>query len=70
MLKAEITPGAHYPFRERRKPGASFERVKVLEHIGGNKWKAEWMPILEQHQGRKFQAPALKGTLKDQVGTS
>lgn len=43
MLKAEITPGAHYAFRERRAPGTPFERVRVIEHIRGNKWKAEWV---------------------------
>ena len=41
MLKTEIKPGAHYAFREKRKPGTPFERVKVLEHTRGNKWKAE-----------------------------
>jgi len=43
MLKTEIKPGAHYAFREKRKPGTPFERVKVLEHTRGNKWKAEWI---------------------------
>jgi hypothetical protein len=43
MLKSEIKPNSHYAFREKRKAGAPFERVKVLEHIRGNKWKAEWI---------------------------
>ncbi len=43
MLKSEIKPGAHYAFRETRKSSTPFERVKVIEHIRGNKWKAEWV---------------------------
>jgi hypothetical protein len=43
MLQSEITLGTHYAFREKRKPGIPFERVKVLEHIRGNKWKAQWI---------------------------
>ncbi len=43
MLKAEIKPGKEYAFRERRGPGAPLQRVKTIEHIRGNKWKAEWI---------------------------
>ena len=43
MLKSEIRPGAHYAFREKRKPGVPFQRLKILEHTRGNKWKAEWI---------------------------
>jgi hypothetical protein len=43
MLKSDIKAGAHYAFREKRKPGIPFERLKILEHIRGNKWKAEWI---------------------------
>jgi hypothetical protein len=48
MLKSEIKPGAHYAFREKRKAGTPFERVKVVEHVRANKWKAEWV---EPHAG-------------------
>jgi hypothetical protein len=43
MLKSEIKPGAHHAFREKRTPGVPFQRLKILEHIRGNKWKAEWI---------------------------
>jgi len=43
MLKAEIQPGIEYALRERRLVGASFQRVRILEHIRKNKWKAKWI---------------------------
>jgi hypothetical protein len=43
MLKAEIKPGLQYAVREKREPGTPFQRVRILEHIRGNKWKAEWI---------------------------
>ena len=43
MLKGEIRRGAEYAFREKRGPGSPLQRVTVIEHILGNKWKAEWI---------------------------
>jgi len=43
MQKAEIKPKVDYAFREKRPPGAAVERVRILEHIRGDKWKAEWI---------------------------
>jgi hypothetical protein len=43
MQKAEIKPRTEYAFREKRVPGCPIEHVRVLEHIRGNKWKAEWI---------------------------
>ena len=43
MQKAEITAGKEYAFREKRKPGVPFQRVRIIEHLRGNKWKAEWI---------------------------
>src|ERR1700719_4074379 len=43
MLKSEIIARTEYALREKRTPSASFQRVRVLEHIRGNKWKAEWV---------------------------
>jgi hypothetical protein len=43
VLKSEIKPRTDYAFREKRVPGAPFQRVRVIEHIRGNKWKAEWI---------------------------
>jgi hypothetical protein len=42
MQKAEIKPRTEYAFREKRAAGP-IERVRVLEHIRGNKWKTEWL---------------------------
>jgi len=43
MLKSEIQPRMEYAFREKRVPGTPFQRVRIIEHIRGNKWKAEWI---------------------------
>lgn len=43
MQKAEIKPRTEYAFREKRVPGSPIERVRVLEHVRGNKWKTEWI---------------------------
>ena len=43
MQKFEIKPRTEYAFREKRDPGAPLERVRVVEHIRGNKWKVEWI---------------------------
>ncbi len=43
MLKAEIKPGTEYALREKRAPGTPFQRVRIIEHIRGNKLKAEWV---------------------------
>lgn len=43
MLKSEIKPRTEYGFRDVRKIGTPLERVRVIEHIRGNKWKAEWI---------------------------
>jgi hypothetical protein len=43
MLKAEIKPGGEYAVREKRTPGVPFQRVRILEHVRGNKWKAQWI---------------------------
>ena len=43
MIKAEIKPGKEYAFREKRGPGVPLQRVKTIEHIRRNKWRAEWI---------------------------
>ncbi len=43
MVKGEIKPGQEYAYRETRGPGSPMQRVRVLEHVRGNKWKAEWI---------------------------
>jgi hypothetical protein len=43
VLKADIRPGLEYAFREKRATGVPFQRVRILEHLRGNKWKAEWI---------------------------
>lgn len=43
MLKSEIKPGVDYAFRETRAAGAPFQRIRIIQHIRGNKWRAEWI---------------------------
>jgi len=43
MLKSLIKPGMEYALREKRAPREELQRVRIIEHIRGNKWKAEWM---------------------------
>jgi hypothetical protein len=41
MLKTQIKPSVHYALRERG--SKELQRVKILEHIRGNKWRAQWI---------------------------
>jgi hypothetical protein len=41
MLKSHIKPGIRYALRERGT--RELQCVKILEHIRGSKWKAEWI---------------------------
>jgi hypothetical protein len=43
MLKSQIKTRTEYALRERRTPGTPLQRVRIIEHIRGNKWKAEWI---------------------------
>ena len=43
MLKSQIKTATEYAFREKRTPGTPFQRVRIIEHIRGNRWKAEWV---------------------------
>lgn len=43
MLKNEIQVGKDYALRERRVRGAPFQRVRIVEHVRGTKWKVEWV---------------------------
>src|SRR5882672_6650832 len=43
MQKSEIRVGHDYVLRERRVPNAPIQRVRVLQHVRGSKWKAEWI---------------------------
>jgi hypothetical protein len=43
MLKSEIKPGTDYAVREKRVRGFPFQRVRIVEHVRGNKWKAKWI---------------------------
>lgn len=43
MEKSKIKAGTEYAVREKRVPGTTFQRVRIVEHIRGNKWKAEWI---------------------------
>jgi hypothetical protein len=41
--KSKIKANAEYAVREKRVTAAPFQRVRIVEHIRGNKWKAEWI---------------------------
>jgi len=43
MQKAEITPGQEYAVREVPRSDTPFQHVRVLQHVRGGKWKAEWI---------------------------
>ena len=43
MLKSEITPRTEYAMREKRATGIPFQHVRIIEHVRGNKWQAEWI---------------------------
>jgi hypothetical protein len=43
MLKSQIKPGTEYAFREHRAPGTPFQRVRIIQHARGTKWRAQWI---------------------------
>ena len=43
MLKSEIHSGTDYALREKREIGVPFQRVRIIEHVRKNKWKAKWI---------------------------
>lgn len=43
MWKADIKREAEYAFREARSPGARLQHVRILQHVRGKKWRAEWI---------------------------
>jgi hypothetical protein len=43
MWKNEIKTGVEYAIREKRGVGNTVQRVKILKHIRGSKWQAEWI---------------------------
>lgn len=43
MLKFQINAGADNAIREKRVPGTPLQRVRILEHIRGTKWRAKWI---------------------------
>jgi hypothetical protein len=43
MQKSEIQVGQEYALREERNPQAPLQRVKIIQHMRGKKWKVEWI---------------------------
>src|SRR5262249_36457580 len=41
MNKPDIVAGEQYALREKR--NASIQRVRIVEHVRGNRWKAQWI---------------------------
>jgi len=43
MQKVHIKAGDEYAFREARSPDALLQRIRILQQVRGQKWKAEWI---------------------------
>ena len=43
MQKSSIKPGIEYALREKPAARDELQRVRIVEHVRGNKWKAEWI---------------------------
>jgi hypothetical protein len=43
MQKSEIQIGQEYVLREGKDPNVPLQRVKIIQHVRGKKWKAEWI---------------------------
>jgi hypothetical protein len=41
--KSQIEIGKEYGLREGRSPGTPLQHVRILEHVRGKKWRAEWI---------------------------
>ena len=54
MLKSEIKPRTEYAMREKRTPGTPFQRVRIIEYVRGNKWKAEGFGTHKKGNAMKY----------------
>ena len=43
MLRSEIEAGQEYVLREGKSADTPIQRVKIIQHVRGKKWKAEWI---------------------------
>jgi hypothetical protein len=43
MLKSSIKPGVEYALREKPAARDELQRIRIVEHVRRNKWKAEWI---------------------------
>ncbi|NWF73356.1 MAG: hypothetical protein HXY51_10005 [Nitrospirae bacterium] len=43
MQKCEIKVGVEYAFRESRKRDSTLQRIRILQHVRGKKWKVQWI---------------------------
>jgi hypothetical protein len=43
MQKSNIEAGKEYMLKEDKRPDAPIQHIKIIEHIRGKKWKAEWI---------------------------
>lgn len=43
MQKSDIRIGQEYALREARSRDAPLQRIRILQHVRGKKWKAEWI---------------------------
>jgi hypothetical protein len=43
VLKSEIQVGQEYVLREKKNRDTPLQRVKIIQHVRGKKWKAQWI---------------------------
>ncbi len=43
MQRADIIVGEEYGLRENRQLDAPLQRVRIVQHVRGQKWRAEWV---------------------------
>ncbi len=43
MQRADIIIGEEYGLRENRQLGAPLQRIRIVQHVRGTKWRAEWV---------------------------
>jgi hypothetical protein len=67
MEKSAIIPRTEYAIRERRVVESQFQRVKILEHICHNKWKAKW-PISRQYHYNRLLRSGVRPARSERAG--
>jgi|SRR5690348_14787051 hypothetical protein len=75
MLKPEIKSGGEYAIRESPKAGSPIQRVRIVGHIRGHKWKVQWIDpnpgLVDYAESRQLIVPwkGLKAFLKEETAS-